>query len=85
MLYSVRQLIWKKNNCTPNKFYMKNCEFVVMARKGGERWINNKGTKQCIEIDNIRGKNHPTEKPIELMEILIKNSSLENELVLDLF
>ena len=48
-------------NVTPNKFYMKNCEFIVMARKGGERWINNKGTKHCLEVENIRGKLHPTE------------------------
>jgi len=81
----VNILIWKKNNCTPNKFYMKNCEFIVMARKGGERWINNKGTKQCLEINNIRNKKHPSQKPIELMEILITNSSNEGEIVLDMF
>ena len=43
------------------------------------------GTKHLLEIDNIRNKNHPTEKPIELMETFILNSSKEGESVLDPF
>ena len=81
----VNILIWKKNNVTPNKFYMKNCEFILLYRKGGQRWINDMGTKHLLEIDNIRNKKHPTEKPIELMEIFILNSSKEGETVLDPF
>jgi len=82
----VNILIWKKNNCTPNKYYMKNTEFILLFRKGKARSINNMGTKQCLEVDNIIGnKTHPTEKPVELMEILINNSSNEDEIVLDLF
>ena len=81
----VNILIWKKNNVTPNKFYMKNCEFILLYRKGGQRWINDMGTKHLLEIDNIRNKKHPTEKPIELMETFILNSSKEGESVLDPF
>ena len=81
----VNILIWKKNNVTPNKFYMKNCEFILLYRKGGPRWINEMGTKHLLEIDNIRNKNHPTEKPIELMETFILNSSQVGETVLDPF
>lgn len=82
----VNLLAWKKNNCTPNKYYMKNMEFILMFRKGSARNINNMGSKQCFEIPNIIGnKLHPTEKPVELMEVLIKNSSNENEIVLDPF
>ena len=32
-----------------------------------------------------KNNGHPTEKPVELMEILIKNSSKEGDLVLDPF
>ena len=81
----VNILIWKKNNVTPNKFYMKNCEFILLYRKGGQRWINDMGTKHLLEIDNIRNKKHPTEKPIELMETFILNSSQVGETVLDPF
>lgn len=26
-------LIWEKNNVTPNKWYMKNCEYVLFMKK----------------------------------------------------
>lgn len=79
-------LIWKKNNATPNRWYMKNCEYILFFRKGKAKSINNKGTKQIIEIDNILGKkSHPTEKPVELMKVLIENSSKEGDLVVDPF
>ena len=79
-------LIWKKNNATPNRWYMKNCEYILFFRKGKAKTINNVGTKQVIEVDNIIGnKVHPTEKPTELMKILIENSSNEGDIVLDPF
>ena len=79
-------LVWVKNNSTPNKFYLNNAEFILMLRKGKERWINEMGTKNVLSVDNIIGnKIHPTEKPVSLMEILIRNSSNENEIVLDPF
>lgn len=79
-------LIWKKNNATPNRWYMKNCEYILFLRKGKAKTINNVGTKQVLEVDNIIGtKVHPTQKPVELMKILIENSSNENDIVLDPF
>jgi site-specific DNA-methyltransferase (adenine-specific) len=82
----VNILVWKKDNCTPNKYYMKNTEFILLFRKGSARNINNMGSKQCIEIKNIIGnKIHPTEKPLDLMKIFIENSSNENDTVLDPF
>ena len=80
-------LTWKKNNCTPSQFYMKNCEFVIFCRKGKAKYINNiGGSKTVHEFNNISGKKvHPTEKPIELMKFYIENSSEENDTVLDPF
>jgi len=79
-------LVWKKNNVTPNKYYMKNCEFIVMCRKGKAKNINEMGTKNVIEVKNIIGnKTHPTEKPVELLEILIRNSSNKGGVVFDPF
>ena len=79
-------LVWKKNNATPNKFYMKNGEFILFFRKGKAKYINNMGTKAIIEVKNIIGnKKHPSEKPVKLMETLINNSSKSNETVLDPF
>lgn len=78
-------LVWNKNNAMPNHWYMKNAEFIIMLRKGGAKYINNQGEKQIIQIDNVRKKQHPTEKPTDLMKILIGNSTNENDVVLDSF
>ncbi|POB94924.1 hypothetical protein CRN53_09170 [Vibrio vulnificus] len=79
-------LTWKKNNATPNRWYMQNSEFILFFRKGKAKSINDCGSKTVIEVDNIIGnKVHPTEKPVELMEILISNSSKENDVIFDPF
>lgn len=80
-------LVWQKNNCTPSQWYMKNCEYVIFARKGSAKWINNiGGSKTVHQFDNIKGtKVHPTEKPVPLMEFYVANSSKEGDLVLDPF
>lgn len=47
--------------------------------------INKKHPKQIIKISNANqtGKIHPTQKPVPLLEYLIKTYTLENETVLD--
>lgn len=79
-------LVWKKNNVTPSRWYMKNGEYVLFLRKGRAKTINNVGSKTVHEFDNIIGnKLHPTEKPIDLLQFYISNSSDEGEVVLDPF
>lgn len=79
-------LVWNKGNVTPNKYYMNACEFILMLRKGNAKNINNMGSKSVLDVKNILGgKKHPTEKPVELMKILIENSSNINDVVLDPF
>ena len=79
-------LIWSKNNSTPNRYYLNSYEMILMLRKGKAKNINNMGTKNVLTIKNIIGnKQHPTEKPVELMRIFIENSSNEGDVVLDPF
>lgn len=79
-------LVWEKNNATPNRWYMKNCEYVLFLRKGPAKAIKNAGSKTVSQFDNILGsKMHETEKPINLLEEYILNSSEENDWILDPF
>lgn len=79
-------LIWEKNNANANRWYMKNCEYVLFMRKGNAKTINNPSSKTVHKFNNIIGnKVHPTEKPVELMQYYIENSSKENDIVLDPF
>ena len=80
-------LICKKNNCTPNRWYMKNCEFILFLHKGKSFPIKDLGCPHFFEYENIVGKNklHPTQKPENITEKLLLNSSNENDIVFDPF
>ena len=87
----IKSLIWNKSNKIMGQYYMSQFEYILFFRKGRGKKINNCGTSDILSIPNKKtkdkdGKNiHDTEKPIELIEVLVNNSSQENELVLDPF
>lgn len=79
-------LVWQKNTVTPNRWYMKNCEYVIFARKGKAVTIANPGSKTVHSFTNATGDRlHPVEKPVDLMRLYIENSSKPGDLVLDPF
>lgn len=82
----VNLLVWKKQNKTVNRYYMYQLEFILLLRKGKARTINNRGTSNLLDVPNLIGnKLHPTEKPVELVQIFVENSSLPGETVFDPF
>jgi site-specific DNA-methyltransferase (adenine-specific) len=87
----IKSLIWNKGNKIMGQYYMSQYEYILFFRKGKAKRINNCGTSDILSIQNIKtkdinGKNlHDTEKPVQLMQILVENSTKENELVLDPF
>lgn len=87
----VKCLIWEKGNKICGRYYMGCFEYIILFRKGGDRPINKCGTPDILKIPikklkDDNGKNlHDTEKPIDLMKILIENSTNENDIVLDPF
>lgn len=87
----IKSLIWDKGNKIMGQYYMSQFEYILFFRKGRGKKINNCGTSDILSIKNIKtkgidGKNiHDTEKPVKLMEVLVGNSTLEYELVLDPF
>lgn len=89
--YFVKSLIWDKQNKIMGQYYMSQFEYILFFRKGRGVKINHCGTSDILSIPNkkLKDKNngnlHDTEKPVDLMEILILNSSNENDVVLDPF
>lgn len=63
---------------------MSQFEYILFFCKGRGVRINHCGTSDILSTSNIKlkgddGKNlHDTEKPVELMKILIDNSSQQN-------
>lgn len=79
-------LIWIKNNATPNKYYMQKCEFILFLRKGFAKNIKDMGATNVLNVRNpIGNKFHPTEKPVELMLDILKQSVNSGDIVLDMF
>lgn len=87
----VKSLIWHKPNKICGRYYMNCFEYILLFRKGKDRAINYCGTPDILKVDlhklkDENGNNlHDTEKPVELMKILIENSTNENNIVLDCF
>lgn len=87
----IKSLIWDKGNKIMGQFYMSQFEYILFFRKGRGIKINNCGTSDIISIPNIKmkkdnGENyHDTEKPTELMKILIENSTKEGDIVFEPF
>lgn len=76
-------LVWDKGTATPNRWYMKNCEFIAFLYKGLAKPINNCGDKQLIRCPNVLNAPHPNQKPTSLMEYFIRNSSVPGDVILD--
>jgi site-specific DNA-methyltransferase (adenine-specific) len=85
----IKSLIWDKQNKIMGQYYMSQYEYILFFRKGQGVKINNCGTSDILSIPNKKSKNpdgtnkHDTEKPVDLMKILIMNSSKEGDIVLD--
>jgi DNA modification methylase len=78
-------LVWDKGTGTPNRWYMKNCEFTLFAFRGTARSINDCGARQLIKRPNVLMGEHATQKPVPLMEHYIGNSTEAGQIVLDPF
>lgn len=79
-------LVWEKNNATPNRWGMKNCEYVLLLRKGKSKPLKDCGFKTVHLFNNIIGKKvHETEKPIDLLRTYICNSTEVGDSVIDPF
>lgn len=85
-------LLWQKSYATPlfcNK-YLTDKEYCLYFRKGGYCQPQNyDDAKTIFNLPiNIKDKNkflHPTCKPLNIIETLIKNSSKEGNIILDTF
>lgn len=80
-----RLLIWDKVAATPNRWYQQTCEFVLFMKHGKAYRIANPSTKSLISIYQRDESDHPTEKPVDLCQVYIENSTKPGDLVVDPF
>lgn len=89
-------IVWEKTNPMPRNIerrYVQSNEYVLWVIKKGAKWTFNKPKdvpylKQVLKNSICSGKErtkHTTQKPLTVMEYLIKIHTNENDIVLDCF
>lgn len=93
-------MVWHKTNPVPNfrkSSFLNSCELIVGCWNKGHTWNftsqndmhNFIESSICMGSERIKDKEgrvlHPTQKPVAILEKIIKIASNENDLVLDCF
>src|SRR5262245_49132169 len=78
-----KPLVWDKCTIGMGYHYRARYEFILFFEKGKRR-LNDLGTADVISCPRLRG-GYPAEKPPEVSEVLIAQSSQPGELVADPF
>lgn len=78
-----KPLIWDKRKIGMGYHYRARYEFILFFEKGKKK-LNDLSIPDILEVDRIH-RGYPTEKPVQLSEILINQSSKVGEVVCDPF
>lgn len=78
-----KPLIWDKKKIGMGYHYRSRYEFILFFEKG-KRKLNDLGVPDIIECPRIYN-GYPTEKPVDVSEVLIRQSTVDGDLVVDPF
>jgi site-specific DNA-methyltransferase (adenine-specific)/modification methylase len=89
-------MIWHKTNPPPKIYkngFLNSCELIICMWNRGHTWNftsqkemhNFIETPICMGKERLRDPKHPTQKPLKVLEHIIKIASNENDLVFDPF
>ncbi len=78
-----KALIWDKRKIGMGYHYRARHEMILFFEKG-KRKLNDLGVPDIIEVPRVY-RGYPAEKPVEVAEVLVRQSSQAGDLVLDPF
>lgn len=89
-------MVWHKTNPVPNirkSSFLNSCELIVCLWNKGHTWNfstqnemhNFIETPICMGKERIKEPKHPTQKPLAVLEHIIKIASNENDIIFDPF
>jgi site-specific DNA-methyltransferase (adenine-specific) len=78
-----KPLVWDKKRIGMGYHYRARYEFILFFEKG-KRKLNNLGISDIIEVPRLVN-GYPTEKPVAVSDVLIRQSTEPGELVVDPF
>ena len=87
-LFNIKNiLIWEKNNTGMGDLegdYAPKYEMCIFC-SSGQKKLNGGRDANIIKAKRTNNDNHPTEKPVNLIEYFIEKSSVKGDIVLDTF
>lgn len=89
-------MVWHKTNPIPNirkSSFLNSCELIVCLWNKGHTWNFSKQNEMhnfiespiCMGKERIKEPKHPTQKPLSVLEHIIKIASNENDVIFDPF
>lgn len=78
-------LVWDKVNVGMGHYYRRRHEFVMFATNGNNHKIKSRSFPDVWRIKRIHQAKYPTQKPVEIFEIMINASAKANLTVCDPF
>jgi site-specific DNA-methyltransferase (adenine-specific) len=78
-----KPLVWDKCTIGMGYHYRARCEFILFFEKGKRR-LHDLSVPDVIAVPRIRG-GYPAEKPVEVSEVLVNQSSSPGDVVADPF
>lgn len=89
-------MVWHKTNPVPNirkSSFLNSCELIVCLWNKGHTWNFSKQNEMhnfiespiCMGAERLKSPKHPTQKPVKILEHIMKIASNENDVVLDMF
>lgn len=77
-------IVWNKVHMGMGFGFRKQHELILVLEKGRPRY-NNLGLANVLSIPRVKTDDHPHMKPIDLLAVLIRQSTKKGDLVLDPF
>ena len=89
-------MVWHKTNPAPKIYkngFLNSCELIVCLWNKGHQWNfssqkemhNFIETPICMQPERLKSPKHPAQKPLKLLEHIIKIASNEGDTILDPF
>jgi len=78
-----KPIVWDKMKIGMGYHYRARYEFILFFEKGKKK-LNNLSIPDVLQVPRIY-RGYPTEKPVELMDILLEQSSVTDDIVCDPF
>lgn len=78
-------LVWDKVNVGMGHYYRRQHEFILFATNGNKRKLKNQSFPDILKVKRIHNAKYPTQKPVEIFDIMLRASGHEGYTVCDPF